>query len=83
MPKDIIRYQHNDTNICVRDYWNKTQLLFDDVVVDARKGMISFGYSLHGKIGNDLVDVNAILRLVGESVQLSANGCVVAKAWKA
>ena len=84
MPKDIVKYQQNGTNICVRDYWNKTQLLFDDTVVDTRKGMISFGgYTLHGMIDNDRIEVSSTLNFVGETIQLSINDRVVAKAWKA
>ena len=84
MPKDIIKYQHNGTNIYVRNYWNKIQLLFDDVVVDTHKGIITFGdYSLRGKIGDDLIVASATLNFAGETVKLSINSQVVTKAWKA
>ena len=83
MPKDIIKYQHNGTTIYVRNYWNKIQLLFDDAVVDTQKGIISFGISLHGKLGNDHVDVKSTLCFAGENIHLSINDCIVAKVWKA
>ena len=84
MSKDIINYQHNGTSICVRDYWNKTQLLFDGAVIDTRKGFISFGgYTLCGTIGTDLVTARSTLSFVGEVISLAINDQVVATAWKA
>ena len=83
MAKDIIKYQHKQTNICVRRYWNKTQLLFDDAVIDTWKGIVEVAYSLHGKIDNDVIDVRVTPNIVGENIRLSINGCAVDKAWKA
>ena len=83
LAKDIIRFQHKGTNICVRRYWNKTQLLLDDVVVDTWKGVIEIAYNLHGMIGNDKIDISITPAMIGEHVHLSINGVIVDKAWKA
>ena len=83
MPKDIIKYQHKETDICVRRYWNKTQLLFNNEVVDTWKGVIEITYKLQGKIDNDLVEVSVTPAIVGENMHLHINGSPVTKAWKA
>ena len=66
MAKDILRSQHKGTNICVRRYWNKTQLLFDDTVVDTWKGIV----------------VKLTPSAVGANIQLTVNGNPVERSWK-
>ena len=80
--KDILRYQHNGTNICVRRYWNKTQLLLDDVVVDTWKGIVEIAYALQGNIEEDRIVVRVTPAAVGANIQLTVNGDPVKRSWK-
>ena len=82
MAKDIVRLQHKGTNICVRRYWNKTQLLFDEVVADTWKGIIEIAYTLQGKIGDDSIVVRVTPSAVGANIQLTVNGNPVERSWK-
>ena len=82
MAKDIIRYQHNGTDVCVRRYWNKTQLLFDEAVADTWKGIIEIAYTLQGKIGDDHIVVRVTPSAVGANVRLTVNGNPVKQSWK-
>lgn len=81
MAKDKIRYQHKGTDICVRNYWNKTELLFNDTVVDTWKGVVSVTFTLNGQIGEDSVDLVLYPIFVGATMKLFINGQPVAKAW--
>ena len=83
MAKDIIQFQHKGVNICVRRYWNRTQLLLDDVVVDTWKGIVEIAYKLQGKIDNDNIVVKVTPNLVGENIRLIINDNVVDRSWKA
>ena len=82
MAKDIIRYQHNGTDVCVRRYWNKTQLLFNEAVVDTWKGIIEIAYTLQGKIGDDHIVVRVTPGVVGANIRLTVNGNPVEQSWK-
>ena len=82
MAKDILHYQHKETNICVRRYWNKTQLLFDEVVADTWKGIIEIAYTLRGKIDGDMIAVRVTPSAVGANIQLTVNGDPVERSWK-
>ena len=82
MAKDIVRLQHKGTNICVRRYWNKTQLLFDEVVADTWKGIIEIAYTLQGKIGDDSIVVRVTPSAVGANIQMTVNGNPVERSWK-
>ena len=81
MAKDMIRYRHKDTDICVRNYWNKTQLLFNDTVVDTWKGVVALTFTLHGQIGEDSVDLVLYPVFTGAIMKLFINGQPVAKKW--
>ena len=82
MAKDILRSQHKGTNICVRRYWNKTQLLFDDTVVDTWKGIVEVAYTLRSKIEDDSIVVKLTPSAVGANIQLTVNGNPVERSWK-
>ena len=82
MAKDILRYQHHGTNICVRRYWNKTQLLFDEVVVDTWKGIVEIAYTLQCNIDEDRIVVRVTPAAVGANIQLTVNGDPVERSWK-
>ena len=82
MAKDILRSQHKGTNICVRRYWNKTQLLFDDTVVDTWTGIVEVAYTLRSKIEDDSIVVKVTPSAVGANIQLTVNGNPVERSWK-
>ena len=82
MAKEILQYQHKGTNICVRRYWNKTQLLFDDAVVDTWKGIVEIAYTLRSNIADDIIVVSVTPSFIGANVQLTVNGNAVERSWK-
>ena len=82
MPKNLITYRHRDTDICVRRYWNKTQLLFDETVVDTWKGFIEAAYAVKGVLEEDVIVADVSPLPVGSRVRLIINGRVVSQTTK-
>ncbi|MCI8618727.1 MAG: hypothetical protein HFG44_01480 [Oscillospiraceae bacterium] len=83
MPKDLITYQYQDTNICIRRYWNRTELLFNEKVADCRKGIVEFAYCLKGELGESIVAASMMPNLsLGGDMTLYIDGMPVAKAFK-
>ena len=83
MAKDIIHYVHAGHTVCVRRYWNRTELLFDDRAVDVKKGVLETSYALQGNLGEDYIAADVRMKTVGALVRLIINGTVVEQAWKA
>ena len=82
MPRDIIRHAHRGCMICVRRYWNRTELLFDERIVAAKKGILETSYALQGDLGADFVVADVRMGMVGAQVRLIINGLVADQAWK-
>ena len=83
MPKDIIRYMHKNNTICIRRYWNRTELLFNEQTAAAKKGILETSYALQGELDADFVVADVRMGMVGAQVRLIINGLVVDQAWKA
>ena len=82
MARDLLQYQHGGRTICVRRYWNRTELLVDGSVADVKRGIIEVRYTLRTKIGDDEILVEMLPQSTGGSVNLKINGVLVTSTWR-